>query len=269
MAEQEVSALRMSFGRQCRLLREYRKLTRDDVGEPCSVSGSMIGAVERGERIPDTALIHNLDQVLGAHGLLASVSDFMAAEKYRAFFRNFAALERQCYSLNAYAPLLVPGLLQTEEYARATFRMRAPSWDDDEIEKQVAARMERQQVLKRVPRPFLGFVIEESVLRRPIGGREVLRKQVKHLLDCARLYFVTMQVMPMDSEEHVALDGMLSLLISKEHQHYAYVEHHGGSQLIVDKEQVSLLQERYGILRSQALSPRESARFIEKLAGEL
>ncbi|ONK12738.1 helix-turn-helix transcriptional regulator [Streptomyces sp. MP131-18] len=267
MGEQDVSALRLSFGRQCRLLREHHKMTRDTVGQGCAVSGSMIGAVERGERIPDTGLIHSMDQVLEANGLLASVSDYMAAEKYREFFRDFAVLERQCYALNAYAPLAVPGLLQTEAYARATFEMYTPSLTEEEIEKQVAARLERQQLLYREPKPFLGFIIEESVLQRPIGGRAVLKAQLLHLLDCARLHFVTVQVMPTDREDHVGLHGYLTLVTSKAHRQHAYLEHQDGSSLISDKKRVALLQERYGILRAQALSPRESAQFIEKQAG--
>jgi transcriptional regulator with XRE-family HTH domain len=269
MSEQEASALRLSFGRQVRVLREFHKMSREQVGDPCAVSGSMIGAVERAERIPDAQLIHNLDRVLQANGLLASIVDYMAAEKYREFFRDYVVLERQCYALNAYAPLLVPGLLQTEAYARATFKMRAPSWDDEEIEKQVAARLERQLLLEREPKPFLGFIIEESVLQRPLGGRAVLKAQLLHLLDCARLHFVTLQVMPTDREEHVGLDGMLSLVTSKEHRCFAYIEGQGGSELVSEKKRVALYQERYGILRAQALSPRESASLIEKLAGEL
>ncbi|MDT0342071.1 helix-turn-helix domain-containing protein [Streptomyces litchfieldiae] len=269
MAEQEISALRLSFGRQCRTLREFHKMTREQVAEPCAISASMIGAVERGERIPDTELIHSLDRVLQANGLLTSVSDYMAAEKYREFFRDYAALERGCYALNSYAPLAIPGLLQTEAYARAMFKMYTPALSEEEIEKQVAARLERQELLKRVPEPFLGFIIEESVLLRPVGGKAVLKEQLLHLADCARKHFITVQVMPTDREEHVGLHGYLTLLTSKEHRNYAYVEHQNGNELISDKKRVALMNERYGILRAQALSPQESARFIEKLAGEL
>jgi transcriptional regulator with XRE-family HTH domain len=269
LTESQPSALRLSFGRQVRLLREFHKMSRDDVGKPCCVSGSMIGAVERAERIPDAQLIHDLDSTLMANGLLASVEDYMAAEKYKEFFRDFVVLERQCFALNAYAPLAIPGLLQTEAYARATFRTYSPSLDEEEIEKEVAARMERQQLFQRSPRPYLGFVIEESVLRRPIGGKAVLKEQLRHLVDLAPLAFLTLQAMPTDCEEHAALDGLLTLLTTKEHRHVAYVEYPGGSQLISDKKKVGLYIQRYGILRAQALNPQESARLIEKIAGEL
>jgi transcriptional regulator with XRE-family HTH domain len=175
VSESQPSPLRQSFGRQLRLLRESHNLSRDDVGASCGVSGSMIGAVERAERIPDTQLIESMDTRLQANGLLVSVTDYMAAEQYKEFFRDYVVLERQCFSLNNYAPLLVPGLLQTEAYAQATFRMYAPAPDEEEIEKEVTRRLERQMLLQRSPRPYLGFVIEESVLRRPLGGKAVLK----------------------------------------------------------------------------------------------
>ncbi|MGP3969838.1 helix-turn-helix domain-containing protein [Streptomyces sp. 6N223] len=268
-SESEPSPLRLSFGRQVRLLRESHSLSRDDVGAFCNVSGSMIGAVERAERIPDTQLIENLDTRLQANGLLASVTDYMSAEQYKEFFRDYVVLERQCFALNNYAPLLVPGLLQTEAYARATFRMHSPALDEEEIEKEVARRLERQKLLQRCPRPYLGFVIEESVLRRPLGGKAVLKEQLHHLLDLTPLPFLTLQVMPMDCEEHTALDGYLTLLTTKDHRHVAYIEHQNDSDLISDKKKVGLFIQRYGILRAQALNPHESVRLIEKLAEEL
>lgn len=269
MSESEPSPLRVSFGRQLRLLRESHHLSRDDVGASCGVSGSMIGAVERAERIPDQQLIESLDARLQANGLLASVTDYMAAEQYKEFFRDYVVLERQCFALNNYAPLLVPGLLQTETYARATFRMYAPALDEDEIEKEVARRLERQKLLQRSPRPYLGFVIEESVLRRPLGGRPALKQQLRHLLELAPLPFLTLQVMPTECEEHVGAKGYLTLLTTKEHRQVAYIEHQNGSELISDKKKMGLFIQQYGILRAQALSPRESAGLIEKLAGEL
>jgi hypothetical protein len=98
--------------------------------------------------------------------------------------------------------MLVPGLLQTEAYARATFSIRTPALDEEEIEHGVAARLACQVLLTRAPKPFLAFVIEEAVLRRPLGGRVVLKEQIVRLLACARTNYVTIQVMPTECEEH-------------------------------------------------------------------
>lgn len=269
MTESEPSSFRRCFGLQVRTLREFHERSRDDVGRPCGVSGSMIGAVERADRIPDERLIRNLDKTLGANGLLASAVDYMEAEQYREFFRDFAVYERKCQAVSAYAPLAIPGLLQTEEYARATFRTFSPALEEKDIETQVAARLKRQQLLERSPKPWLSFVIEESVLHRPLGGRPALKRQLLRLLEAAPLPFVTLQVMRTAVEEHAGLHGYLSLVITTEHQHLAYIEHQNGNELIREKRKVGLYVERYGMLRSQALSPPESASLIEKLAGEL
>ncbi|MDT0309581.1 helix-turn-helix transcriptional regulator [Streptomyces sp. DSM 44917] len=269
MAEELPSALRLTFGKQCRLLRDSLHLSREQVGDSCGVSASMVGAVERAERIPDSQLIKSLDRALKANGLLASAIEGMSVEKYRTFFRDFVVLERQCFLLNAYAPLAIPGLLQTRDYARAIFRMSTAGLTDEQVEKEVEARIERQQVFQRDPRPLLTFVIEQSVLERPIGGREVMREQLEHLLFCARLHFVTVQIMPTARPEHAGLNGYMSLVTTKEHRHVAYLEFPGGSQLISERKRVATLDERYGMLRAQALSPEESAELIEKSMGAL
>jgi hypothetical protein len=112
-------------------------------------------------------------------------------------------------------------------------------------------------------------VIEEAVLRRPFGGRAILKEQLQHLFMCTRLRHVSVQVMPTDCEEHAGTDGFLALLDTKERRALAYTESHGGSRMISDREEVSLLVQRYGKIRAQALTPRESARFIKQLVGAL
>jgi hypothetical protein len=97
----------------------------------------------------------------------------------------------------------------------------------------------------------------------------VLKEQLNHLLELAPLPFLTLQVMPTDCEEHATLEGYLTLLTTKEHRQVAYIEYPGGSVLISDKKKVGLFIQQYGILRAQALNPRESAQLIEKIAGEL
>jgi len=265
----EPSLFLRHFGGQVRILRERRGLTRDELGGLASCSGSLIGAIERGERIADPDFAVRLDTALEAEGLLGSAGPALRAERYPAFFRNYAVLEADCFRLNAYAPMLVPGLLQTEAYARATFSIRTPALDEEEIEHGVAARLARQVLLTRAPKPFLTFVIEEAVLRRPLGGRVVLKEQLVRLLACARMNHVTIQVMPTECEEHAGLDGYVTLMETSERRTLAYTEGQGGSTLISERDQVSLLVQRYGIIRAQAFTPRESARFIEQLVGAL
>jgi hypothetical protein len=146
--------------------------------------------------------------------------------------------------------------------------MRRPAYTGDEVERYIAARLARKTIFKRDPGPELGFVLEEWTLRRPLGGRELLRRQLEHLLETAQLRNVELQVMPMDREEHAGVDGGIDVL------KFADGSAVGRSPVLANGRPVSepkllrILELRYGIIRAQALTPRESTAFIEQLLGE-
>jgi hypothetical protein len=160
------------------------------------------------------------------------------------------------------------GLLQTPAYARALFAMRRPAYTEDEIDQLVAARMARQRVFDRVPAPLLTFVQEEVTLRRPIGGRMTLRQQLEHLLEISALRHVEIQVMPTDREDHAGMGGPLQLLKLRGGKSLGHSEAQLHSRVISDPREVQILEMRYGMIRAQALTPRESQAFIEKVLGE-
>jgi len=164
---------------------------------------------------------------------------------------------------------VVNGLLQTEEYTRALLAMRRPSLDQETVEQRVAARVARQDIFERRPTPLLSFVMDEAVLRHRYGGREVLKGQLEHLLLLGGRRNVELQVMPTDCEDNAGVNGPFTVITRKDGKKYLYVEALHTSTLATEPEQTVLAAARYGIIRSQALSPRESLAFIEKLLGEL
>ena len=257
------------FGRQMKLLREVAGLTQAQLGDRVGYGEAQIAAVEQGRRIPKPDLIDVVDRVVGARGVLAAMKPEVAKARYPSFFRRYAELEAEAVELHAYISHVIKGLLQTEEYARAVFRMWRPLLDEETIEQGVAARLERQKLFARRPAPLLSFVIEEHVLRRPLGGREVWRGQLEQLLICGHQRNVEMQVMPTEREEHAGLAGPFTLIHSKDQRRMAYMEVQGMSTLHADPKKVSPREATYGVLRAQALTPRESLVFIEKLLGEL
>ncbi|MER6412728.1 helix-turn-helix domain-containing protein [Streptomyces humidus] len=257
------------FGRQMKLLREVAGLTQAQLGDRVGYGEAQIAAVEQGRRIPKPDLIEVVDRVVGARGVLAAMKPEVAKARYPSFFRRYAELEAEAVELHAYISHVIKGLLQTEEYARAVFRMWRPLLDEETIEQGVAARLERQKLFSRRPAPLLSFVIEEHVLRRPLGGRGVWRGQLEQLLTYGHQRNVEMQVMPTEREEHAGLAGPFTLIHSKDQRRMAYTEVQGMSTLHVDPKKVSPREATYGVLRAQALTPRESLVFIEKLLGEL
>ncbi|WP_413801410.1 helix-turn-helix domain-containing protein [Streptomyces iranensis] len=256
------------FGRQMKRLREWAGLDRATLGARMGYSPSTIASFEQGRRIPPPKFIDEVDEVLGAHGVLVEMKEQVARAQYPAFFRDAARLEAEAVELHVYANQVVPGLLQTEEYARAVFAMRRPLLDEDTVAQRVAARLARQEIFSRRPLPTISFVIEETIVRRPIGGCAVMRGQLEQILLAGQRRNVEIQVMPTEREEHAGLAGPFTLIETGEGRRIAYVEAHKDSRLYTERRSVREIEEQYGILRAQALTPRESLALVEKLLGE-
>ncbi|WP_381794121.1 helix-turn-helix domain-containing protein [Streptomyces niveus] len=269
MADQDDgSGFLRCFGRQMRLLREREGLTRAQLGARLGYGEDQIASVELGRRIPKPTLIDQADEVLGAGGLLSAMKEEVERARYPGFFRKAAKLEAEAVELHVYDNHVVNGLLQTEEYMRAVFAMRRPLLDEETITERIAARLSRQTIFTRKPLPTISFVIEEVVFRRPIGGSHVVRGQLEQILLCGQLRNVEIQVMPIEREEHAGLSGPFTLIETEEGRRIAYVETHKTSRLHSERKTVREIEECYGILRAQALTPRESLAFVEKLLGE-
>ena len=256
------------FGGQLKRLRVWAGLERAEFGSRTGYSAATIASFEQGRRIPPAKFIDKADEVLGAHGVLAELKEEVARAQYPSFFRDAARLEAEAVELHVYDTHVINGLLQTEDYARAVFTMRRPLLDEDTIEQRVTARLARQKMLSRTPLPTISFVIEESLLRRPLGGRNAMRGQLEQILLCGQRRNVEVQVMPTGREEHAAVAGPFTLIETREGRRIAYVEMHKESRLYTERKLVREFEEQYGILRAQALTPRESLAFVEKLLGE-
>ncbi|WP_405896102.1 Scr1 family TA system antitoxin-like transcriptional regulator [Streptomyces sp. NBC_00104] len=257
------------FGRQMKLLRETAGLTQAELGALVGYGEALIASVEQGRRIPKPELVDAVDRAVGGGGVLSAMKGEVGRARYPGFFREFVRLEAEAVELHAYDALLVNGLLQCEEYARAVFEMWRPLLDEATLEQRLAARLVRQKIFARRPAPLMSFVIEEAALRRPLGGRQVLRGQLEQLLLVGHQRNVEIQVMPIERDEHASLAGPFTLLLTKTRRRMAYVEAQSQSVVHSDPVKVQNLEATYGILRAQALTPRESLGWIERLLGEL
>ncbi|OON72664.1 helix-turn-helix domain-containing protein [Streptomyces tsukubensis] len=257
------------FGRQVKLLREAAGLSQVQLGEEVGYGEAHIASVEQGRRIPKPEMVDAMDLAVDGRGVLVAMKAEVQRARYPSFFRQYAQLEAEATQLHAYSSHVIKGLLQTEEYARAVFDMWHPRLDAETVEQHLSARMERQKLFTRRPTPLLSFVVDEAVLRRPLGGRAVQRGQLEQLLRHSHERNVETQVMPLSREEHAGLGGSFTLLHIGEHRRMAYVEVQSESVLHSNPQKVGALESTYGVLRAQALSPEESLVFIEKLLGEV
>ncbi|MEV2231819.1 helix-turn-helix transcriptional regulator [Streptomyces phaeochromogenes] len=268
MEDEEAAAVLKAVGRQIKAWREAAGMRQSEFGAAIGYGEEMVSSVERGRRVPQPEFLDKADEVLDAGGKLSAMKKDVTEARYPKKVRDLANLEDESVELGAYSNHYVHGLLQTEGYARSLYTMRRPSYTEDEIDRHVSARMARQSVFERIPRPTLTFVQEEVTLRRPIGGKMVLRQQLERLLEVGRLRHVEIQVMPTDRDDHAGMGGPIRLLKLQDGNTVAHEEGQTSNRLISDPREVQPLEMRYGIIRSQALTPRESLILIEKALGE-
>ncbi|MFE6976975.1 Scr1 family TA system antitoxin-like transcriptional regulator [Streptomyces sp. NPDC057682] len=257
------------IGAQLAMFRKAAGLTQAALTERLNVGEDTIASVEQGRRPLQLDLAILLDELLDTKGALAvAVARVPQKERFPAFVHDFIDYEQEALTLLSYQNQVVPGQLQTEPYARFVFSCLYPPIEEDQLEEWVAARLDRQRLLTRKPRPMLHFILEESILRSRIGDPAVLREQIRHLRACAELPFVGFQIMPMTTLGHAGLAGPMVLLETPDHDHLAYIEGQLTNVLHDDPDDVSVLLQKYGMLQSQALSPAESVRLLDRLLGE-
>ncbi|MFZ4237341.1 DUF5753 domain-containing protein [Streptomyces murinus] len=269
LEDEEAGAVIRTVARQLKLWREAAGLTQAEFGTLIGYGEELVSSVERRRRIPRPEYLDAADEALGASGKISAMRTDLEEVRYPKKARDLKKLEAESTELCAYNNSAVHGLLQTEEYARAGLRTRRPAFTADELEQRVAARLARQQIINDTsPRPAFSFVQCESTLRRPIGGRMVMRSQLERLLEVAELPHVDLQVLPLSLEENSGLDGSFRLLRLNDGTTVGHLEVQHISRVITNPKEVQLLEMRYGIIRAQALNPRESSARIEKVLGE-
>jgi transcriptional regulator with XRE-family HTH domain len=162
------------FGAELRRRRVAAGMSQDQLGQAINFSAALVGRVEVGERMPSPDLAGRCDDVLATGGLFAHLRQSMDSDMhaYPAWFREFVEREREAASIREFSALAIPGLLQTGDYARELFRAGRPADSDEEISERVAARLERQRILDRAKPPMFWVVVDEGVLRRPVGGAD-------------------------------------------------------------------------------------------------
>lgn len=265
--EQGVAVL-AALGRQLRAWREEADIRAPDFGREIGYGEDLVRKVEAGKRIPRPEYLDRADEVLRAGGKIASMKADMEQVRYPKKVRDLKNREGRAVEIGTYNNHNIYGLLQTEEYARALFRTSRPAYTPDEMERMVSGRMARQSVFQRSPAPALSFVQEEATLLRPIGGTMVLRRQLEHLLEVIQLPNIEFQVMPTIREDHAGMEGLIELLKFADGSAAGRAEGAFHGRPVSDPKQLRILELRYGIIRAQALTPRESRAFIEELLGE-
>ncbi|MEO3844933.1 Scr1 family TA system antitoxin-like transcriptional regulator [Streptomyces sp. CNZ287] len=270
--ESEAADNLKTFGAMLKVLRDEAGLTQEALADGLGYSVEHISKIERGGRFPPRDLDKLAEEVLGplAARLLRETRLSLTRKAGLASrFRHWAVIEQEALTLYAYECRTIPGLLQPEPYIRAVFEVVLPPLVEEQIEQRVAARLERQAVLDQRPNTFFGFILEQALLDRQMGGAEVARRLLDHLLATGERRNVEIQVMPRRMENHAGGDGSLYLAETVDHKWLGYSEGQRSSNLISDLADVGMLQQRYRKLSSQALSHEATVDLLQQMRGDL
>ena len=268
MRERDTAALSL-FADELKAAREQRGWSQADLADQIPYSLSTISMVEALHRVPTRDLATHLDKVFGTPGTFARLEARLRDLPFPASFRPFAAYEAEATALYVFEHSLVPGLLQTAEYARAVLATR-PNTAEDEIDNLVAARLARQVILARdePPAPLLWALIDEGVLHRPVAQAEVMRDQLARLMELSRRPNVTVQVLPYSAGGHTGLLGAFTIADLGGNPGTVNVEDITDGRVFEDPSMVSRVTLRYKSLQSEALPKGASRELIARVAEE-
>ncbi|WP_130800266.1 helix-turn-helix domain-containing protein [Streptomyces otsuchiensis] len=267
---EQISDSLKTFGAVLKVLREEARLTQEQLSPLVRYSPAYIAKIEQGRRFPPRELLDRSEDALGpiaSKVLAAAAKSLRRKTGLASWFLEWAAIEEEALALYAYESRVIPGLLQPEPYIRALFDRHLPPLTETEAERQVTARLARQQLLVERPNTTFSFIIEQALLERGMGGPGVTAALVGHLLDISEYRNVELQVMPLRQEEHSGFEGEMYLAETADHNWVGYVEGHGTSRLINDPKSVSHMLQRYGKMRSQALSHQATVGLLEQMRG--
>lgn len=257
------------FGTELKRLREEAGLTQAALGALVFVSGGYIGQFEQAIRKPQLDVAQRIDEALQTDGIFERMcKKLINNSPYADYFAAAAELEALATEICDFAPTVIPGLLQTAEYARAVVVASNPLAAEEYIEETVKARIDRAQILKDAARPMYWGILHETALRIPVGGPAAMARQLDHIAALIRERKVMVQVLPYAAGAYPEMGKMLRLMEFEDAPPTAYTEAVFSGNLLDDPAVVKRTQAAYDLLRAAALSPEASLALIESAAED-
>ncbi|MFG2296505.1 Scr1 family TA system antitoxin-like transcriptional regulator [Streptomyces sp. NPDC048603] len=252
------------YGSELRRLREDAGLKQGQLGVAVFCTASLIGQIETAKKVPTRDFSERVDAALGTGGLFSRLVGLVLRSQLPTWFQAYAEMEAKATFISTYQAQAVYGLLQTEAYARAVLERSLP----DCLEDLVAARMERQRILSRERPPMTWVVLDEAVLHRPVGGRDVMRNQLIRLLGFRDQRWVRIQVLPFAAGQHASLNGSFNTLRFDGDPDLVYTEDLISGHMTANPDTVREAALRYAHLQAAALSVEDSAVLITRVMEE-
>jgi transcriptional regulator with XRE-family HTH domain len=263
----EDESARTVLAHQLAYLREQSGKSLAQLAEDTAYNRSYLHRLETGERLSQLPAMQKLDEVYDTGGLLVRLWKLARQEAFKDRYKLFMQYEAKASIMHKYM-CAVPGLLQTEDYARVVLSSGPGLNDEEELEENVSARIGRQDLLRREPSPHLRVILDESALRRPTDDRKIWHDQLARLIEAQDSPQIVVQVLPFGSGVHDLMGGSLSLLWMPDGSSVAYLEGNKSGELVEDSEEFASYRLSYDRLRDLALSPPKSVSFIEQVMEE-
>ncbi|WMX47168.1 helix-turn-helix transcriptional regulator [Streptomyces roseicoloratus] len=257
------------FGELLKERRETAGLSQSELGARVFVSAAYIGLFEQGIRKPQLELAQRFDEILQTGGIFERTwRKLIDKSPYAEYFNAAAELEAVATKICEFAPTVIPGLLQTPEYARTVTLAANPFATEEYVEEKVASRIKRQAILKDTTRPEYWVTLHENAVRAPVGGPAAMAAQLEHIAELIRRRWVLVTVLPQTTGAHASMNGMLQLMEFEDQPPTAYTETSFSGTLLDDPAVVKRAQRAYDLLRVAALSPEASLALIESAAED-
>jgi transcriptional regulator with XRE-family HTH domain len=252
-------------GRELRRARAAAGLSQEDLGKSINYSGSLVSAVENGQRPPTRDYLVAVDAALDTGGLFERLlNGLVSIDKAPVWFRDWVIIEREATMIRWFEPLIVPGLLQTKDYAHAIIAGSGVV-DSSEVDDLVTARLERQALLATERPPTLIAIIDEGVLRRCIGTPPIMAEQCQHLLDCGSRPHLHIHVVPASVGVYAGLGGAFILAKARDFE-AAHIYGQLHAQTKDGPRDIDRLARAWEVIRSEAL-PRSLSHELIKEVG--
>ncbi|MET9816447.1 helix-turn-helix transcriptional regulator [Streptomyces sp. NPDC006355] len=258
---------RQKYGEELRLRRTAARLTQEELGDQVVCSPTLISRFEAGRRLPNPDDAQRIDRALGTDGFFVRWLADLDSD-FRDDFARVVELEQQATVIQQFALTLVPGLLQTPEYARAVFGAYRPNHTAKELDEVVVIRTRRGRLLDDPSRPVVWTLLDEAVLRRRVGGPRVMAEQLQKIGDLAESGRLCLHVVPYDVGAHALLESLLTLMSFEDSAPVAYAEAFRTGNLMDDPALVSTAQSAYALALGDALSQQDSLALVRTAAEE-
>jgi transcriptional regulator with XRE-family HTH domain len=259
---------RTVLGRRLARLRNEAGLSLRMLAEPLGYPHSYLGRVERGDQLPSEGLSQALDTFFKTSGLFVELLEMAQDALIADYSRTVVAKEKEAIRIRVFTSSIIPGLLQTEDYARELFRAGRISQSEDSLTERAAARVKRKRIFDAAEPPLYWAILDEAALKRPTSNKECMIGQLKYLSQMARKPNITVQVLPFEQGLHSMLGGSLTLLTFKTGAEVGLVESFKTGEAVESAKRLVELVQFFEMACSKALPEEESLNLITRYVKE-